>query len=301
VRRRLPSTVTGILLLALVVVAWSVRIEVQVQYLGFHSWVSELMDPDFDERMARLERILETGDRTQTPWLVQVIYHDSSWKTRKWAEMALARVEGAQATPILVDLLLHAPLWRDRVKPAELLGKYGDRTCVPALIRQLNDYDFLVRYWCAKSLGKLREASAVPHLVRMLHEDPEAYPRSGAALALGEIGDPVAWPHLIRALQDDQADVRRYAVQALGKSGHPGAGPAIMLLVEDPDPEVRQQVCQALETLVEVRGRSALERLREDADPRVQFRARKALKALEGRASPPTWSPPPAARGVEDF
>ncbi len=300
-RRGSPSLVTGILLVALAAVLWLLRVEVQVQYLGLHSWVSEVLDPGFDERMARLDRILETGDRTQTPWLIEVIYRDSSWKTRKWAEMALARVEGARATPVLVDLLLHAPLWRDRVKPAELLGKYGDRTCVPALIQQLDDYDLLVRYWCAKSLGKLRERSAVPRLVRMLHEDPQAYPRSGAALALGEIGDPTAWPHLVRALQDDHAEVRCYAVQALGKSGQPVAGPAVMLLADDPDPEVRQQVCQALETLVEVRGRPALERLRDDADPRVQFRARRALRALEGLALPPAWSPPPASRGIQDF
>ncbi len=291
----------AILLAGLALVLWLVRVEIHVQYLGLHSWVSELLDPDFEQRMARLDRIIQTGDQSQTPWLIQVIYNDSSWKTRKWAEMALARAEGVRATPVLVDLLLHAPLWRDRVKPAELLGKYGDRTCVPALIQQLGDYDFLVRYWCAKSLGKMREPSAVPDLVRMLHQDPQAYPRAGAALALGEIGDPAALPHLVRALQDDQAEVRYYAVQALGKSGHPMAGPAVMRLAGDPDPEVRQQVCTALQALADVRGRPALERLRDDTDPRVQFRARRALQALTGLPDPPTRSPLPPSRGVQDF
>lgn len=292
--RRTRSLTTVALVFCLTLVLWLVRVEVGVQYLGLRSWLGELADPTFEDRMARLDRILRTGDRTQTPWLIEVIYNDSSWKTRKWAEMALARAEGVRATPVLVDLLLHAPLWRDRVKPAELLGKYGDPTCVPALIQQLDDYDLLVRYWCAKSLGKFREPSAVPHLVRMLHEDPKAYPRSGAAIALGEIGDPAALPHLVHALQDPAACVRVYAVQALGKSGHPMAGPAVMRLAGDPDGEVRKQVCLALETLADVRGRPALERLQGDPDPQVQFRARRALQRIAGLPLPEAGSPLPA-------
>ena len=289
-----------LLLLLLTSVVVGLRAELQVQALALHSWLSELADPDFQARMDRLDRILKTRDRSQTAWVVQVIYRDSSWKTRKWAEMALAEAEGVRATPVLVDLLLHAPLWRDRVKPAELLGKYGDPTCVPALILKLDDYDYLVRYWCAKSLGTLRERSAVPALIRMLSQDPEPYPRFGAAQALGEIGDPVAWPYLVRALEDREACVRAYAVQALGKSGHAIAAPVAMRLVRDPDEEVRKQVCLALGTLADPRSRPALEELARDPAPQVQFLARRALKRLPAtQAAEPLE--PRVPRRVRDF
>ena len=295
--RRIPI---GLLLLGLALVVGASWTEIGVQALALRSWTSELGNPGFQERMARIQRLSVTLDRSEVPWLVEVIYHDPSWKPRKEAEIVLAAIEGEGSTPVLVDLLLHAPLWRDRVKPAELLGKYGDRSCAPALIEGLHDYDFLVRYWCAKSLGALREPSAVPHLLRTMEEDPKTYPRMGAAFALGEIGDPSAAAELVRATRDPEPDVRAHAVQALGKLAVPMSAPVVMTLARDPDEEVRKQVCRALGRLRDPRSRATLEALRQDPALQVKYLAGRALERLEGAPDPgrrPVSLPP---RQVED-
>jgi HEAT repeat protein len=87
---------------------------------------------------------------------------------------------------------------------------------VPRLIELLKSPDTLVRQQSALALGKIGSPAreGVPGLIAVL-EDKEWSVRRQAALALGEIGATEAKPALEKRTKDDNALVRKAAVQAL--------------------------------------------------------------------------------------
>jgi len=106
------------------------------------------------------------------------------------------------------------------------LTQIGEATVDP-LLEGTKDENFQVRLHSVQALGGitsdyptgrswLRDARAVPHLIRLLKDKDRAV-REDAAIALGMIGHPDAVPALIEALQDGQVKVR--AIMALGMIG----------------------------------------------------------------------------------
>lgn len=78
---------------------------------------------------------------------------------------------------------------------AEKLGRMGDTTAVPALIKALRNRPNDIRAAAARALGDIRDPRAITPLAELLedHDTPVAY---AAADALGRIGDNRAVPAL---------------------------------------------------------------------------------------------------------
>jgi len=85
-------------------------------------------------------------------------------------------------------------------------------------VKLLKHYNKPERVEAARALADLAHASAVPHLIKALHDDYYAV-RTRSAFALGKIKDPSALPHLAQALQDEDTNVREHAAWALGEIG----------------------------------------------------------------------------------
>jgi predicted NACHT family NTPase len=102
-----------------------------------------------------------------------------------------------------------------RCKAAEVLGDVEFEEAVDSLIFSLSDEYEDVREEAAIALGKIRSEKAVESLIYLLKNEYALYVRLGAIFALGEIKVEKAVEALVHALNDEDEDVRVYAIEKL--------------------------------------------------------------------------------------
>ena len=136
-----------------------------------------------------------------------------------------------------------------RKNAAIALGKIGDKSIVPRLIKGLSDSYWERRQGSAWALGYLKDPRVVYPLIKALG-DEEGYVREAAAIALGEIGDSQAVEPLINALNDNYLNVCEAAAEALGKIGDSRAvEPLIKTLKTTIYESLRHKVATALSAI----------------------------------------------------
>ena len=111
----------------------------------------------------------------------------------------------------------------------------------PSLLGALADPDPTVAEVAAWATGERQppEPGAVPALIGLVTDHPDALVREAAVAALGAIGDAVALPTILGALTD-KATVRRRAVIALAPFDGPEVEAALAKARADRDWQVRQ-------------------------------------------------------------
>jgi HEAT repeat protein len=156
----------------------------------------------------------------------------------------------AAAVVVLVaGLAVSRVLTRVESAPAVEPGQTVEPAAILPLIEEL----------AAEEHGRYRPAHerlveigqpAVPYLAVAV-EDPRRDVRWRTVQALGEIGGDDVVASLVAALQDEDALVRRYAVQFVGKwgKGNAAAIPAVRSLLADPDLQVIVAALSALDEL----------------------------------------------------
>ena len=84
------------------------------------------------------------------------------------------------------------------------MGRTGEATWLPTLLRELESYDAAVRYETAHACGELGDQEATPQLIELLRDDdPEV--RLASIAALGKIGGALARRALIDCVRDGDA------------------------------------------------------------------------------------------------
>ncbi len=84
------------------------------------------------------------------------------------------------------------------------MGRTGEATWLPTLLRELESYDAAVRYETAHACGELGDQGATPQLIELLRDDdPEV--RLASIAALGKIGGALARRALIDCVRDGDA------------------------------------------------------------------------------------------------
>jgi HEAT repeat protein len=191
----------------------------------------------------------------------------------------------------------------------EALGKIGDPSIVPELLRVLQDEDLWVGVYAARALAEARAASAVPELIERL-KHPETQMRRAAARALGRIGDeraatplitawvgadyeegktirkalvemgPCAVPMLVGGLKHSESYVRRHSAEALRELKDPSAIVGLRDAVRDESESVRAASVRALSQIGGDAAVSALMEALRDSDPYVREQAIFALGRL---------------------
>jgi HEAT repeat protein/beta-lactamase regulating signal transducer with metallopeptidase domain len=116
----------------------------------------------------------------------------------------------------------------------------ADTGVVNALIARLEDENAEVRSAAAHSLGRLKDARAIPGLITAL-KDPEPKVRAAAAEALAEFEDSRAIGPLAGLLNDQSTEVKQTALDALSHFDSTLPSAAILPLLSDPDPDVRHK------------------------------------------------------------
>ena len=157
----------------------------------------------------------------------------------------------APAVPALIKALNH-PNPRVRQHVPDILGNGGvgaaGKAAIPALIKALADPDEFVRARVEIALGSFGPdaESAIPALIEASRGVKGRPTMPGSAL--GRIGQ-VAVPRLISALSNEDATIRRVAVEALGNIKDPNSVNALILALGDKDDGVRLEAVFALPNL----------------------------------------------------
>lgn len=209
--------------------------------------------------------------------------------------------------------------WPDRAASAEKLGFIGHPSAVLPLIATLRDpqEEREVKSVAMKSLGKIRDSRAIPHLVEALGSpDPatgqpladvlvhfgaetvspltEVIKKSAsepqrvwASRILGRLGLPEAVPILTHALADHSEKVRESATVSLGQTKDRRAvRPLNELLLHDPSPLVRESAAEALGRIGDEKAIEFLKRGLGDMEYSARVKAMEALEAMGEKVLP---------------
>ncbi len=201
----------------------------------------------------------------------------------------LGRAGGDSESELLLDLYksdeTSDALRQDVI---QALGEIGARAAVESLMETLDDTagKKTTRMFAAEALGKIKDARAVPPLVRAANgEDPQV--RGAAVTALGVFSGAEAEAAIVQALRDSVPAVRLAAVKASVSRTIRDAEPFIRFRARnDPDRNVKNEAIKALAALG---GRENLQFLRDllqdrkaDAPSRVAAFAALLEKDPEG-------------------
>lgn len=94
------------------------------------------------------------------------------------------------------------------------MGRTGETTWLPLLLRELQNSEPSVRYESANASAELGDEDVVPHLISLLQDDDYQVQMAGLN-ALGKIGGPLAKRALLRCIKDGDAILEEAARMAL--------------------------------------------------------------------------------------
>jgi len=196
--------------------------------------------------------------------------------------MAIARAMSKYSDPKAIQTLLK--LTRDdvghvRAEALKSLGLVGDKTIVDKIYPLLNDEYSDVREACLGAMVLINGKLTVNFFKRDI-ESTDIQRRIMAVRALGWIGEADAAEVLLDALNNDVADVRKYAALGLAKIGHERLEENLTFLLTDESPEVRKSVIDASIQIDPQKAPDKIRVLLDDDDIWVRFYVINALASL---------------------
>jgi len=118
---------------------------------------------------------------------------------------------------------------------------------VPNCIRYLGADDFWLRDQAAEALAEIKDARALPHVLKLL-EDPDS--NLAAAHALGIWGTPEVLPPLLGAYKKGSKDLRLEILDAFARISDPRVPGLLESIVKaDPDPFVKEKAARLVGSL----------------------------------------------------
>jgi HEAT repeat protein len=168
-------------------------------------------DPTLRNSVVRA--IVRLADDKMIEGIARYLKHEDS-RVRVLAAHTLGRTGNRLATKFLVKSLTDET-FAVREAVIKALGDVGDPSVAETLVAAVDDIRY-PKLWVVDTLGKLGNLSAAPTLMRTL-EDPSPEVREAAAEALGKLRAEQALPALINALEDSDPKVRATTANALEK------------------------------------------------------------------------------------
>ncbi len=153
---------------------------------------------------------------------------------------------------------------------------------VTALIRDLLSQDEATRRYAAEDLAELRDSRAVAPLIPLLF-DPTAAVREAAVDALKAIGGEETVRAVIPLLRTENAAARNAASEVLEWAGEP-AVPHLVKLLDDDDKDVRKFAVDIMALIGSPDTEDAFVRALQDRDINVAAAAAEALGRIGSRA-----------------
>lgn len=158
----------------------------------------------------------------------------------------MGELRSRAALPYLMRSYRDDPLPPLRCKILEALGKIGDPSLFPLLVKEAKNEDIRIRSFAIWALGEMRSRKAVPTLLEVLQND-SGYPVITAIDALGKSGTPEQSPILMEYLKFDDTQTRYVAALAIGEIGNPKSAKALFdMMRKEKDMEVQEALARSL-------------------------------------------------------
>lgn len=209
--------------------------------------IETLKDSSKDVRSIALRSLAMIGDHRAHPYLIEKLSQIESEK-------------GAVFIPILKDVFVSlgesiVPLILSKMGGydiktlsivIEILGEIGSKKPVSILISHLEHNNPEIRAKAARALGKIRDISSVPNLLKMEKENVW-FVRLQICRALGSIGDPKGIDFLTKMLVDENWQVRAASAESLRMIGSLAFSVLATTLIESPDRYAKEQVAEEMQ------------------------------------------------------
>lgn len=198
---------------------WEKREQVYTDHPPEH-WLELLQHRNPQVRRKASGMIIQYG-KSQVPALMAILEKTPNGAIRLSVSRTLEGIgPGAEAAVPLLCGLLNDTTWEQRDAAADALGQIRKpmNEIVPALLKAIEQDDFIVRSKVVRTMGDLRngDARVVAALAKAL-EDENTSVRAEAADALGKIGPAAkaALPALEQASQTEDFSVKTAVQEAI--------------------------------------------------------------------------------------
>jgi len=199
--------------------------------------IAQLKDPKSSRRREAAKRLSSTRETQEAVAALIGALSDSEPSVQEAAIRSLVEIDGETTVAGAIPLLLHE-LPTVKNAAVEVLEKIGARH-LDRIVGLLADDNLDIRKFGADILGTLRDAKAVPALVKAL-DDTDANVRSSAAEALGKIGDKSAGATLLARLKvENETWVVFHLIETLGQIASPWMVSELVSLAS-----ARDEVCR---------------------------------------------------------
>lgn len=155
------------------------------------------------------------------------------------------------------------------------LKRSGDTAAVEPLIKALNDEEERNRREAASALADFKNPRAIDALIEVLKNDT-TYARSSASYALSKIGAPAVEP-LLGLLDEEDRDIKIYAINSLGRIGDPQALKPLSKFLKHKDTRIRKSLVYALDGIDHPKCLKLLHNALNDEEYMVWYEACKVL------------------------
>jgi HEAT repeat protein len=177
---------------------------------AFQSYVEELNSPDLLKRGEAANAITELA----TPFLEDVLIEMTKSSYAGAAINALRKAGTVKTRETLGQIATSSGDSGLGFAAIRNLGRAGDMTYLPALLRLMQSDDKQIQYAAAEAVGNLGGAEAVQQLAALVSR-PDEQTRVAGANGLGVTHARKAVPVLVGLLLDSDANVRQAAISAL--------------------------------------------------------------------------------------
>lgn len=136
----------------------------------------------------------------------------------------------------------------EQAMAAERLGHMRCREALPVLIEALESSNTDLKLMAVHALGLIGDASALPHLMKMLRSTISAGEEVSRKVLTSSIISfgAVATRDLIRELSSPDWRIRAASLEMLGEIGGAMIAPAVMNMLKDPERDVRAKAAKCL-------------------------------------------------------
>ncbi len=244
-----------------------------------------LQDPDLDVQNKAVDMMIQLNHPDTVKYLTNALKDESEYARRAAVEV-LNEIGNANSVKELFNAIRDDDWWV-RSRAGDALAEIGGPKVVDSVVSLIKDEDEEIRRTAIEILNATKDERAVDALIKAT-SDSDWWVKERAIDALAKVGSTKALPHLEKMLgQDPKTDT--VLVRAIGKLGSKKHITKILPMLNSSERDVQVEAIKAISALADethaetIRG--VLQKIKQTDEPTIINSADKALKDLDARFS----------------